>query len=49
MANCLEGFINGSSVCLERYLTKSTEAQVLQRQENLECITWMKTDKLLLS
>lgn len=55
MANGLEGFINGNSVCPERYIIESTEessrfgAQVLQRQENPEYITWTKTDKLLLS
>lgn len=61
IANGLERFINGNSVCLERYLTElkgelrrsgvqsRSGAQSSQRQENPEYITRMKTDKLLQS
>ncbi|KAL9414845.1 hypothetical protein AB3S75_043161 [Citrus x aurantiifolia] len=55
IANGLESFINGESVCPERYLTDSIQelqrsgAGTSQKQENPEYILWMKTDKLLQS
>ncbi|KAL9411155.1 hypothetical protein AB3S75_044862 [Citrus x aurantiifolia] len=55
IANGLEGFVTGDSICPDRYLN-STEGEssssavlISQRQENPEYIVWMKTDKLLQS
>ena len=55
IANGLEGFVTGDSVCPDRYLNliegepSSSAVLISQRQENPEYIVWMKTDKLLQS
>ena len=55
IANGLEGFVTGDSVCPDRYLNTTegessrSTVQISQKQENLEYITWMKTDKFLQS
>ncbi|KAH9736625.1 retrovirus-related pol polyprotein from transposon RE1 [Citrus sinensis] len=55
IANGLEGFVTGDSICPDRYLnltegeSSSSAMLISQRQENPEYIVWMKTDKLLQS